>query len=194
MDINLVKIDKILGINKIEPVSFEQFSAGIIPGIVSAAGFDLSIPTEKFSIIDWYMILKLVNASKENIIIENIQANWVGKNNYRAKSNDFLTQIYTASGDNEEDIINKLLDMTNDKKTPSKQILFLPFLLECEREKIIRVNFVLETYKRIFLNYWKPIFFKKEEIKAPETYIELLQKAFIKIKINKKKQPLLLKI
>jgi len=90
--------------------------------------------------------------------------------------------------------MNKLLDMTNDKKTPSKQILFLPFLLECEREKIIRVNFVLETYKRIFLNYWKPIFFKKEEIKAPETYIELLQKAFIKIKINKKKQPLLLKI
>lgn len=194
---NLIRIDKIIEINRVEPVSFKQFSIGIVPGCTSAAGFNLKKPIENFSEVDWFIILKFVNASKENIIIKNIQSEWIGKDNYKCKSNDFLTQVYEANGDNEEDVINQLLDTNikhDEDESFKRRILFLPSLIKRQSEKITRVDFVLETYRRIFFKYWKPISFKREEIKEPETYIQILQKAVIKVKISGKKKPLLIKI
>jgi hypothetical protein len=199
-DISLVKIDKIIDLSRIKPVSFKQFSANIIPATVSAFGFNLGKPTgdsqvegvvhhETFSQIDWFMLLKLINASKNSLIIENIRVECIGKNGYRCKSNNFLTQIYRASGNNEANVIEKLLK----EDVCEKKMIFLPFLLKAQSEEIIRVDFLLETYKMIFLKL-KPISFKRQEIKEPETYQQLLQKAVIKIKINENRKPLLLKI
>ncbi len=191
MDVNLIKINKIIDINKSRTVSFKQFSVRIIPATASAAGFDLRMPLDKFSRLDWFMTLKLVNASKENLIVENIQAEWIGKNNYRCKS--IYAQIYEVdqrNEKNEEMVVNQL----NREESLKGKILFLPILLKYQSEKFIRVDFLLETHKRIFLNYWLPISFKKEEIKEPETYEQLLQKAIIKIRINESRKPLLLKI
>jgi hypothetical protein len=191
MDVNLVKIDKLIDINRARPVSFRQFSASIVPATVSAAGFNLSLPIDKFSRLNWFMTLKLVNASKENLIVENIQAEWIGENNYRCKS--IYEQIYEVNqGDEDKDevIINQL----NEKENPKRKTLFLPILLKPQSEKIIRVDFLLETYKRTFFNHWLPVSFKKEEIKEPDTYQQLLQSAVIKIKINESRGPLLIKI
>lgn len=187
MDINLIKINKIIDVKESKPVSFKQFSVSIVPATVSAVGFDLRMPTDKFSTIDWFMTLKFVNASRKNLIVEDIRAEWIGKNNYRCKS--LYTEIYTAEGEDEETIINQL----NKDEDSTRQILFFPFLLNSGAEKFIQANFSLNTYKRIFFNYWKPISFKREEI-TPKTYQQLLQRAIIKIKINESKKPLLLKI
>ena len=200
-----VNIDKLIEINRIEPASFKQFSVSIIPATVAAFGFNLERPTgdsqiqgilhtESFSQIDWFMILKLVNASKDNLIIENIQAECIGKNGYRCKSNNFPTQIFEWTGREESDTIDQLLNIDDENWNIKKRILFLPFLLKNQSEKLIRVDFVLETYKRVFLNYWRPISFRREEIKEPETYQRLLQKAVIRIRTNENRQPLLLKI
>ena len=192
MDVNLVKIDKIIDINKAKPVSFRQFSVSIVPATVSAAGFDLTIPIDRFSMLDWFMTLKLVNASKENLIIENIQAEWIGKDNYRCKSN--YVKICEAIQENKKDeamIVDQLID---EKKSLERKPIFLPIFLKHQSEKFIRVDFLLKTYKRIFFSYWRPISFKKEEIKAPKTYEQLLQRAIIKITTDRNQKPLLLKI
>jgi len=198
MDANLIKneikieIGKIIDINRSKPASFKQFSASIVPATAGAIGFDLELPIDKFSVIDWSMILKLANAARDDLIIESIKAEWIGKNNYRAKST--YAQIYETQqeiGDSEETIIEQLIDGKNGLK---ERAIFLPAILRRRSERFIHVIFSLSTYKKIFLNYWLPISFKKEDIKAPETYEQLLQKAVIKIKINKNRTPLLLKI
>lgn len=74
-----------------------------------------------------------------------------------------------------------------------KELIFLPFLLKAQSEKFIWVNFTLEVYKRMFFKI-KSTSFKRQEIKEPETYPNLLQKAIIKIKINKSPKSLLLKL
>jgi len=192
MDINLVKIDKIIDINKAKPVSFKQFSVSIIPATASAAGFDLTTPTNRFSMLNWFMTLKLVNASRENLIIENIQAEWIGRDNHRCKS-DYV-EICEAIQENKKDeamIVDQLID---EKKSLERKSIFLPIFLKHQSEKFIRVDFLLKTYKRTLLNYWRPISFRKDEIKAPEIYEQLLQKAIIKIMTDRNRKPLLLKI
>ena len=189
MDISLIKVDKFLNLNNLQPASFRKFSVTIIPATVSAFGFDLREPSDNFSRIDWFMILKLINASENSLIIENIEAECIGKYNYRCKSDNFSTQIYKTSGESEEDVISKLLK----DDTSTKQLVFLPLLLKAQSEKLVRVNFTLEVYRRVFLKL-KPTSFRRQEIKEPETYQDLLQKAIIKIKINESSKPLLLKI
>ncbi|MDD5638892.1 MAG: hypothetical protein PHO28_03235 [Candidatus Pacebacteria bacterium] len=184
-----VNIDKIIEINVVEPVIFKEFSANIIPATVSAFGFDLQKSTDSFSQIDWFMLLKLINASNNGLIVENIQAECVGRSGYRCKSNNFLTQIYRATGKNESDIIENLL---NDN-IHIKELLSLPFLLKAESETIIRVDFSLKIYKKLFFQL-RPIVFNRQEIKEPETYQDLLQKAIIAIQINRNPKPLLIKL
>lgn len=192
MDVNLVKIDKIIDINKAKPVSFGQFSVSIVPATVSAAGFDLTTPIDRFSMLDWFMTLKLVNASKENLIIENIQAEWIGKDNYRCKSNYVrICEAIQESEKNETMAVDQLIDKN---KSLERKTIFLPILLKYQSEKFIRADFSLKIYKRKFFSYWDPISFKKEDIKEPETYEQLLQKAIIKITTDRSRKPLLLKI
>ena len=199
-DISLIKIDKIIDLSAVKPISFRQFSATIIPATVSAFGFNLGktnsvsrieaiVHNESFSQIDWFMLLKLINASNNSLIVENIEAECIGKYGYRCKSNNFLTQIYRATGKNEADVIENLLK--DDIST--KELLFLPFLLKAQSEKIVRVDFSLGTYKKLFFQL-KTISFNRQEIKEPETYQDLLQKAIIRIKVNENPKPLLLKI
>ena len=200
-DISLIKIDKIIDLSTIKPISYKQFSVTVIPATVSAFGFNLGKSVNNsqsgevahtkmtFSQIDWHMVLKLANASKESLMIESIQVECIGKNGYRCKSNNFLTQIYRVDGNNELDIVEKLLK----KDASEKEIIFLPFLLRAQLEEIIRVDFVLETYKRRLLKL-RTISFKRQEIKEPETYRQLCQKAIIKVKINTNPKFLLLKI
>lgn len=192
MDVNLIKVDKIIDINKTRPVSFRQFSAAIISSSVSAAGFNLNVPTDRFSTIDWFMTLKLVNASKEDLIIENVQAEWIGKDNYRCKSE--YVGICEAMQKDEKGEIRVIDQFTDEEKKLERRSIFLPILLKGQSRKFIRADFSLRTYKQIFFSYWKPISFRKEEIKEPETYEQLLQKAIIKIKINESRKPILLKI
>ena len=196
-DIVGVKIENTIKFNPIKSISFEQFSANIIPGTGSAFGFNLEKPNEAFSRIEWFVLLKLVNASKNSLIIENIEAECIGKNGYICKS--ILTQIYRARETNEVNAIKELL-LKKEKDVDEKKEIFLPFLLRAQSEEIIRVNFLLEIYKHkmIFLKFLKfklkPISFKRQEIEEPETYQQLSQKAVIKIKINEKAKPLLLEI
>lgn len=192
MDINLLKIDKIIGVEKIKPASFGDFSVGLAPGTGSAIGFDLKENIEKFSFMDWSIILKIVNASKEGSIVENITTDFIGKNNYRCKS--VFTQIYEGTEKEEDEIINQLLNIDRKITDAKKRILFLPFIIEGQSEKFIHANFLLKTYKRMFLNYCKPVSFMRKEIKEPETYQHLSQKIIIRIKINQKPSPLLIKI
>lgn len=216
---SLVKIGKIIDLTRIKPISFKQFSANIIPGTGSAFGFNLEESHETFSHIEWFMLLKLVNASKNSLIIENIEAECSGKNGYICKS--IFTQVYRASENNEVNAIKELL-LKKEKDVDEKKKIFLPFPLRTQSEEIIRVDFLLHTYKleykmrflklikpileilhklkpiseiyqKIFLKL-KPISFKRQEIKEPETYQQLLQKAVIKIKINENPKPLLLEI
>lgn len=189
MDISLIKVDKFLDLSNLKPASFRKFSVAIIPATVSAFGFDLRQSSDNFSRIDWSMILKLINASENSLVIENIEAECIGKYSYRCKSNNFLTQIYKTIGGSEEDVIEKLLK----DDTSTKELTFLPFLLKAQSEKLVRVNFILELYRKVFLKL-KPILFKRQEIKEPETYQDLLQEAIIKIKVNESSKPLLLKI
>lgn len=192
MDVNLVKIDKIIDINKAKPVSLGQFSVSIVPATVSAAGFNLTIPIDILYMLDWFMILKLVNASKENLIIKNIQAEWIGRDNYRCKS-DYV-RICEAIQENEKSEAIVVEQLVDEKKELERKPIFLPILLENQSEKFIRADFSLRTYKRIFFSYWRPISFKKGDIKEPETYEQLLQKAIIKITTDRSQKPLLLKI
>ena len=199
---SLIKIGKIIiDLTRIKPISFKQFSTDIIPGTGSAFGFNLEEPHETFSRIEWFMLLKLVNASKNSLIIENIEAECIGENGYICKS--IFTQVYRASENNEVNAIKELL-LKKEKDVDEKKMIFLPFSVRAQSEEIIRVNFLLEIYKykMIFPKFFKfklePISFKRQEIKEPETYQQLLQKllqkAVIKIKINENPKPLLLEI
>lgn len=191
MDTNIVKLDKLIEINKSKPVSFQQFSVSTISGTGSAIGFNLENSSlDNFSTLDWSIILKIVNASKEDLIIEDIQSKWIGKNNYKSKS--VYVSIYETKMDDDEVIVNQLLETKRD--IFNNQILYPPFLLKQQSEKIVRLDFLMSTYKRVFLNCLLPTSFKRENIKAPETYEQLLQKAVISIKTNKNHKPLLLKI
>lgn len=189
MDISLIKVDKFLDLRNLKPASFRKFSVTIIPATVSAFGFDLRQSSDNFSRIDWSMILKLINASENSLVIENIEAECIGKYPYRCKSNNPLIQIYKTIGENEEDVIEKLLK----DNTSTKELIFLPLFLKAQSETLIRVNFTLEIYKKVFLKL-KLTSFKRQEIKEPETYQNLLQKGIIKIKVNESSKPLLLKI
>lgn len=193
MDANLVKIDKLVDLNNLKPVSFEGFSVSIIPATVSAFGFGLEKSGDNFSQIDWSMLLKFVNASDYSLIIENLKAEVLGKNGYISKS--IFTEVYRANKESEIEIINILLDIPNNKTIyTKKEVVFLPFILKAQSENIIQVNFLLETYKKTFLKRLKPISFQRKDIKAPETYEDLFQKAVIQIKINKRSELILLKI
>ena len=183
---NLVRIDKIIGFEKPNLVSSEYLLASIVPATVSAAGFDIEeISLDRYSMIDWFLTLKLANVSKEDIAIEEISAEWAGKNNYRCSS--IYTQIYESTASTEAEIIKQFID-----KKSNGQVIFLPFIIKKGEEKIIRVDFLLRTFKRFFLHYRRKTSFKKEEIKIPATYQQLLQKAIIKIKSSK--NSLMLKI
>lgn len=177
---NLIRIDKFIELNNLNLANSNHFLASIVPATASAAGFDIEgIQLEKYSMIDWFLTLKLINTSKDDMAIEDIRAEWMGKNNYRCRS--VSTQIHESTAATEEEILNQFINKKSDG-----QFIFLPFILKSGKEKIIRVDFLLKTFKRVFLNYQKEIAFKKEEIKAPEIYQQLLQKAIIKIKNNKK--------
>lgn len=193
MDISLIKIDKILDLSNLKPASFKKFSVSILPATVSAFGFDLKKSGDNFSQIDWFMLLKLINASDNSLIVENIKVQCIGKHGYICKSNNFLTQIYRVTGGNEVDIIENLLKDEKDDIHTTKEMVSLPVLLKAQSENIIRADFVLETYKKTFLRL-KPISFQRQDIKEPETYQDLLQKVIIKIKVNENIKPLLLKI
>ncbi len=183
---NLIRIDKLIELNNLNLVNSDHFLASIVPATASAAGFDIEgIQLEQYSMIDWFLTLKLINTSKDDIAIEGIRAEWIGKNNYRCKS--VSTQIHESIAATEEEILSQFINKKSDG-----QSIFLPFILKSGKEKIIRVDFLLKTFKRVFLNYRKEIAFKKEEIKAPEIYQRLFQKAIIEIKSDKKS--LLLKI
>jgi len=188
MDASLVKIDKIIEFQNAQPASFSDFSIRIIPATATAIGFDLSRGLDEFSSLDWSAAFKIVNSSKEDLIIENMETLWKGKNNYRCKS--ISTQVFTANGDTDQVILEQLLEHEDLKN----QIVHFPFLLKARSEKIIRGNFFLYTYKRIFLNYWKHISFERTSIKEPETYAKLVKSIIIKTKVNKRQKPLLIEI
>jgi hypothetical protein len=163
-----------------------------VPATVSAAGFNLDAHNDKFSTLDWFMILKIANASRNNLTIENIQAEWIGKNNYGCKSTylEIFETISNKENGDENLIINQLLQ----RGKSNKRVRFLPIVLQGQSEKFIRVNFSLATYKRNIFHKWLPIYFEKEEIREPQIYEKLLQKAVIKIKLNTRHRPLSLKI
>ncbi len=170
----------------VEPLYFKGFSANVLPGTVGAPGFDLKSDADNFYTIQWGLMAKISNSSKENFTIENIASKWKGKNDFICKSDDFLTTTYKGEGENDRDTFNKL--MFEEKKET-----FFPFIVKAESEIFIQVNFVMDIYKNKFPNRLERVFFRRTEIKEPETYRELYQKSFLKIKLNGKWRSMIIK-
>jgi len=125
-----------------------------------------------------------------SVIIENISAEWIGKSGYRCKS--VYVELYEADTREESLAVNYLAQRPQDRTHQRSK--HFPLLITRESEYVIKVNFSLKIYKKVFLGRQMPISFKRRDIKAPETYQELLEKAVIRIKINKSKKSLELRI
>lgn len=162
------------------------FSADIIPGTISAPGFNLEGSVDIFHSVDWSVAIKIVNSSEKDFAIENISSLWEGRE-FLCKSDDFLTRIYKLKYESDAVVISKLSSADN------MEIIITPFLLKAQTETVIKVNFVLDIYKKKFPMGLDKFFFKKEEIKEPETYHALYQKNYIKIKLNGKWRNIALK-
>lgn len=185
-EINLVKIDKLLEINRTKPTTFKQFSAiCIFPPAVKSFGFD-----PRHFRINWFTVLKFINASKEDLIIEDISAECIGEGEFKWKSIGFSTNIYRTTKDNELDILEELL-LIGERKMESKkeQFLFFPYLFKSHSLDIILVKFILVPYKRICFNYYKPL--KPNEISKN---LEMLKESIVKIKTDRSSKPLLIKL
>lgn len=185
-------IDNTLGsiINKstIEPIYFKGFSANIIPGTISAPGFNLNSNIEEFNNIKWGLAIKIVNSSEEDFAIENISSEWRGQNGFLCKSDDFCTKIYKLDYEKDEEISQNLL-------SGKTQLVLRPFLIKKLTEIVIKVNFTLKIFKHKNPLPWilEGFYFSRNEIREPETYHMLYQKNFIKIKLNGKWKSISLK-
>lgn len=185
MDINPV-LTSIINKSTIEPLYFRGFSANIIPGTIGAPGFNLDENIESFHSIDWGVAIKIVNSSERDFAIENILSEWKGQDNFLCKSDNSCTNIHKLKYENDAGIIDNLL-------SNNTQLILLPFLLKGQSEIVIKVNFVLDVYKKRFPMRLNRFFFKRTEIKEPETYHMLYQKNLIKIKLNGKWRSIVLK-
>jgi hypothetical protein len=176
-DLNLVKIEKLLSLEGGEKKNYlDDFSVGIVPAMTGAIGFTRDHKNNP-TFIEWFIHFKIANSSKRDIIIQKISSIYIGEKGYVCKSIVPFTMI---SGP-----ILKDKDFTESIEKEGIGPIF-PFIVKSETEMIIRVDFMMKVYKKKFLKL-SEVWFKKEEIKEPEIYSQLVKKAIIEIRTGRNK-------
>lgn len=160
-DIVLFKIDNLFS-KKITEVSGQGFYADLLPGEATAIGFDLSSGQESFNTMPWSFAVKIINSSKQDVVLKQISVSWTGRKMY-ARSSKFVTfkEINSGKQDEEE---------------------FLPILLSAGAEEKIRISVSMDFYCKRFLFLKKKKVFYKSKIKEPGSYEEMVKKILIQLK------------
>jgi len=191
---NVLNIEGIINNSiNIKESSAGRFSVSIVPGTVSAVGFNLEDQVDRFFSFDWSMILKVVNSSRSPLAVNDIQTEWIGKNNYRCKS--VLTSIMEPTileNDikKESIIISKLFN----KDGSQQKVRYFPLLIKENSEVFLRIDFLLRIYKYVFFNRWSEVSFGRLEAEKINIYDKFRNKEIVRIDVNSQRKPLFLKI
>jgi hypothetical protein len=165
-DIVLFKIDKFFS-SQIKTTG-NDFYADLLPGEATAIGFDLSTNKEYYDSIAWSFGIKIINPSKNDLVLRKISVYWKGINVF-AESDRLI-------------YYNEIIDWKNCKSI--KNDLFeeyLPTILKAGTERKLRVYVNMNLFfKKNFLFKRKKIFYKSQ-IKEPDCYNQIVKTISIEL-------------
>ncbi|HVC35872.1 MAG TPA: hypothetical protein VNE40_00290 [Candidatus Dormibacteraeota bacterium] len=146
----------------------------IVPATVSAAGFIDHPHLEVLDTLEWGFHLKIVNPSKhEAVAITAIDCRFIGRNGFGAVSNPYSGSLYAL----EKPYPQKKI---NDSVLDSFPLLIMP-----QSTAFYKFTTQLQTYRKKYGLVPVKKAFRRDEVRAPESYGQLQQKRRVTIKTSR---------
>lgn len=148
-------------------------SVGVVEATGEAPGFLHAHDAKTVSILEWGIRLKVVNTLvSEAVTINSISVRFRGRSGYQASSGDRHGHIY-------------IWDRAYGGEPASKEFEPFPILVPPAGTVYMRVEHFLTVFRQRFLVIKRPVSFRIEEVKAPETYQMIMREVAMTVETSR---------